>query len=359
MKAEPAVKARRPQWQKTISYSKLVLHPWGLASLAALIALGLLEFRSPAARTFFGHYPVTIGLMAGLLNLIFTLSVVNRVIQRRDELRWRDIKNITLKGLNDEVRSTRDTLWIALFGRPPFGVKEQTEAACTVAQPQQSGVRWPDDIFGDAGKQIEKMISDVHWTQTAAKILRLATEQIREGLVRWAPLMALARGDYRVLGPVTTLADVLEAMEYPFAGKRTDNGTSPIGEQYRAPLRALWLHAITASVYAEENIVRTLYPAHEYPERGPKPWTSDQPRELMLSGGQREELDRWLGPPLRFWLRHPRKSWREDPLAFWLGHPLAFWLGHPRQWWLAHTRSFENDTYDRKHELTRQLDWPW
>ncbi len=129
MKAEPAVKAPRAKWQKTITYSKLLLYPWSLISLAALIILGVIEFKSPTARTFFGHYPVTFGLIAGVLNLIFTLSVVNRIIQRRDELRWRDIKNTTLKGLNDEVRATRDILWVALFGQPPFGPKKQTDAA--------------------------------------------------------------------------------------------------------------------------------------------------------------------------------------------------------------------------------------
>jgi len=74
----------------------ILLNPIGLAGLASAAALGALwwmEFNWPDARTWFGTYPVTIALIAGLLNLIFTGSLVNRIIQHRDELRWRDIRN--------------------------------------------------------------------------------------------------------------------------------------------------------------------------------------------------------------------------------------------------------------------------
>jgi len=141
LRVKPAEKAPRPKWRWTTSYIKVALHPVAVLSLAALIALGVLELHSPTARHDFSRYPVTIGLVAGLLNLIFTLSVVNKVIERRDELRWRDIRNTTLKGLNDEVRATRDILWVALFGDPPFGPSKQTEAACKTAR--LSGVEWP------------------------------------------------------------------------------------------------------------------------------------------------------------------------------------------------------------------------
>jgi hypothetical protein len=353
--------APRAKWQKTIGYIRLVLHPYGVISLAALVALIVIEFKSPTAREFFTSYPETIGLIATLLNLIFTLSVVNRIAQRRDELRWKDIKDTTLKGLNDEVRSTRDILWVALFGKPPFGVGKLTEAAFDTAR--QSSVQWPPEPVGDVGDQVVNaltaMESDLLWTRTAAKILRLATEQIREGLVKWAPMMALAHGDYEVLVPVTVLADVIEALEYPFDDRRTDHGKKCIDAQFREPLRGLWLHAITTCVYAEENIVRTLYPRREHPERGDKPWKSDQPRESMLSENQRTEIDRWQGPPLSFWLRHPGQSWQGVPLTSWLGHPLKFWLRHPREFWREHTRTFENDTRDRKYEVTKHLVGSW
>ena len=292
------MKALRAKWQSAIYYTKLALHPLGLSSLVALIAVIVIEFTWPTARHFFSGYPVTLGLIAGLLNLIFTLSVVNRIIQQRDEQRWQDIRGITLKGLTDEVRATRDLLWVALFGQPVFGVSKQTAAAVKTAR--RSGVKWPRAPVGDASVQILAMASDVHWTQTAAEILRMATEQIREGLVRWAPMTALAGGDYRVLRPVARLADVLEVMEFPFDNKRRDDGKSCIDVMFHWALRDLWLHAITTCVYVEENIVRTLYPAREYPERGPGEWTSIGPRENMLSDDQRTELDDWLHDPGKF-----------------------------------------------------------
>lgn len=101
-----------------------MLHPYGAISLAALVVI---EFKSPAARHFFSSYPETIGLIATRLNLIFTLSAVNRIVRRHGELRWNDIKNTTLKGLNYEARSARDILRLALFGRPPFEVGKLTE----------------------------------------------------------------------------------------------------------------------------------------------------------------------------------------------------------------------------------------
>ena len=282
----------RAKWRSAISYARLALHPFALGSLAALIAVIVIEFIWPTARRFFAGYPVTLGVIVGLLNLIFTLSLVNKFIQRRDEIRWQGIRGITLKGLNDEVRATRDILWVALFGQPVFGVSKQTDAACTRAK--QSRVKWPKTPFGDASARILAMESDARWTTTAAEILRMATEQIREGLVRWAPTMALAGGDYRVLRPVAALADVLETMEFPFDNNRRNAGKGCIDVKFQWALRDLWLHAITTCVYVEENIVRTAYPASEYPERGPGAWRSVGPREHMLSPGQRTELDAWL-----------------------------------------------------------------
>jgi hypothetical protein len=128
MRAPPAsVEAPRPQWLWATSYLKVALNPLGAASAAALIAVWLMEFNWPSAHAWFGKYPVTIGLITGLLNLIFTLSLVNRIIERRDELRWRDIRNTTLKGLNDEVRATRDILWVALFGELMLSAGREAE----------------------------------------------------------------------------------------------------------------------------------------------------------------------------------------------------------------------------------------
>jgi len=313
------VKAPRAKWRWTTSYIKVALHPGALLSLAALAALGVLEFKSPTARNYFARYPVTFGLIAGLLNLVFTLSVVNRIIDRRDELRWRDIRNTTLKGLNDEVRATRDILWVALFGEPPFGPSEQTLAACEKAS--HSGVAWSDEHSHDAGTRILRMERNAGWTIAAAQILRLAVEQIRGGLVRWAPMMTLAHGDYKALVPVTTLADVLEVMEFPFVDKRIDKTGGHVEAAFHDALRDLWLHAITTCVYAEENIVKALYPRREYPERPKERWESPEPRRLMLSPDQRAELDLWLG--------------------------------------LGGARKFKKDTRNRSYAVTINVEWPW
>jgi hypothetical protein len=110
------MEAPRPKWIWATSYLKVALNPVGVGSAAALIAVWLMELNWPSAHDWFGKYPVTIGLITGLLNLIFTLSLVNRLIQRRDEIRWRDIRNTTLKGLNDEVRSTRAPMMALAHG---------------------------------------------------------------------------------------------------------------------------------------------------------------------------------------------------------------------------------------------------
>jgi hypothetical protein len=305
------------KWQTVMGYLRLVVHPVGLASLGALIAIALMELEWAAARHVFSSYPVTIGLVTGLLTLIFTLSVVNRIIERREEIRWRDIRGITLKGLNDEVRATRDILWVAIFGYPAFGVSKQTATACDLAK--HSGIEWADPSPDKAAEQLMSMQSDLRWTKTAAGILRLATEQMREGLVRWAPMAALARGDYRALSPVASLADVLEVMEFPFDNKRRDDGRSCVDVQFHDALRDLWLHALTACVYVEETLVKTIYPEKEYPERAPGAWISKGPRERMLTDEAKGELACWLND----------------------------------------ARTFETITRARQRAITSKLGWPW
>ena len=307
----------RATWIWTTSYLKIALNPIGAASAIALIAVWLMEFNWPSAHAWFAKYPVTIGLITGLLNLIFTVSLVNRIIERRDELRWRDIRNTTLKGLNDEVRATRDILWVALFGEPPFGPSQPTSAAC--ANARAGDVDWSAEHTRDPATRIWRMEGNANWTMVTAQILRLAVERIREGLVRWAPMMALAHGDYEVLVPVTTLADVLEVMEFPFVDKRRNNGKGPVDEKFRDALHELWLHAITTCVYAEETVVSALYPTAEYPERPDLPWRSEEPRKLMLSKDQETELGRWLERP----------------------------------------RTFKEATRRRKHAVTKDVEWPW
>ncbi len=184
----------------------------------------------------------------------------------------------------------------------------------------QSGSAWSQEPFADASTRILTMASDAGWTNAAAKILRLAVEQIREGLARWAPTMAAARGDYKVLAPVTTLADVLEIMEFPFADDRRDGGKGPVAKTFHPALQILWLHAITTCIYAEESMVSAMYPRLEYPERPKTPaWTSDKPREKMLSRDQLTELEHWL--------KRPRK--------------------------------FRKATRDRKYAVTKDVKWPW
>ena len=318
MKApEASAEAPRPKWIWATSYLKIALNPVGAASALALIAVWLMEFNWPSAHAWFGKYPVTIGLITGLLNLIFTVSLVNRIIERRDELRWRDIRNTTLKGLNDEVRATRDILWVALFGEPPFGPSQPTNLACDKAH--DSSVAWSDEHSRDPGTRIWRMERNAGWTILAAQILRLAVERIREGLVQWAPMMALAHGDYEVLVPITVLADVLEVMEFPFVDKRRNDGKGPVDEGFREALHELWLHAITTCVYAEETIVGALYPKREYPERPDQPWRSDEPRKRMLSEDQVTELGQWL----------------ESPGAF------------------------KKATRNRKYAVTKDVEWPW
>jgi hypothetical protein len=146
-------------------------------------------------------------------------------------------------------------------------------------------------------------------------MLRLATEQIREGIVQWAPMTALAQGGHKTLTPIARLADVLEVLEFPFDDKRIDNKTKCVQGKFHQPLRALWLHALTTCVYVEENIVRDLYPKGEFPER-PGVWTS-RARD-MLSGDGLRELDRWLKDDEQFKSDTRR---READVTFLLGWP--------------------------------------
>lgn len=115
-----------------------------------------------------------------------------------------------------------------------------------------------------------------------AAVVHLATQQIREGLVRWAPMTALARGDHRVLSPVARLANAIEVLEFPLAAHTLDEAGC-VEAKYRAALCDLWCHTFTACIYVEENIVRVLYPMRRWKSRA---------REL-LSRDEIDDLDRW------------------------------------------------------------------
>jgi hypothetical protein len=260
---------------------RLLRHPLGLISLTALVGIAVAEIASASVRHVFATYPISVGLLTSIVTLAFTLSIVNQFVLQRASYRWADVRGITLKGLNDEIRSTRDMLWIALFGQPPYAPSSRTvSAAADIAK--ESNIQWPDasrGLFAGLGA----VLSDGQWTQTGAAILRMATRQIREGLARWAPTTGLAGGDYHALSPIASLADIVEVLEFPLAAYRIDQAGS-VAEKYRQPLCILWRHALTTCVYVEENIVRLLDPQGHWFSRA---------RE-MLSDSDKEDLKRWL-----------------------------------------------------------------
>jgi hypothetical protein len=266
---------------------KLLQHPLGLFSLIALIGIASAEIASKNVRHVFATYPVSVGLLTGLITLAFTLSIVNQFLLQRASFRWADVRGITLKGLNDEIRSTRDILWIALFGQAPYESNSQmVSAAADIAK--QSNVQFPE-VTNGLFVGLSAVLPDGQWAQTGAAILRMATREIREGLVRWAPTTGLAGGDYHVLSPIASLADIVETLEFPLATARRDQAGS-VADKYRQPLCVLWRHALTTCVYVEENIVRLLDPGGGWVSRA---------REL-LSDCEQEDLKQWLADAVIF-----------------------------------------------------------
>jgi hypothetical protein len=300
------VRSARDRRLSVLGATRLLLHPFALGSLLALIGIAAAEIAWPGARHFFSTYPVSVGLLTGLITLAFTLSIVNQFVEQRAALRWTDVREITLKGLNDEIRTTRDILWTALYGRPPYELNSRLSAAVDIAE--KRGLDWPDRALG-LMPALKALVPDGQWTQAGAAILRVATQEIREGLVRWAPTTALARGDYRILSPVASLADVIEDLEFPFAPHRRVDGS--VAQKYRDPLCELWCHALATCIYVEEKIVRLLNPpVHDG-------WES-RARELLSDEGE-AEVNRWH----------------------------------------QHAEAFEQTTGERENALTSLLDKPW
>lgn len=272
-------KERGPSEFATI---KLLGHPLALLSLIALIGIAAAEIASANVRRVFGEYPVSVGLLTGLITLAFTLSIVNQFVLQRGAVRWQQIRGITLKGLNDEVRCTRDILWIAIFGESKY--ENNHPMVCDASNiAKNSSFQWLPSGSG-LFVGLSTAVSDGRWTGTGAAILRVATQQLRAGLAQWTPATVLAGGDYRVLSPTARLADVIEVLEYPLRAERRDPADS-VDDKYRQPLCTLWRHALTTCVYVEEDIVRVLYPERH-------DWIS-KARE-MLSDSDLEDLAGWL-----------------------------------------------------------------
>jgi hypothetical protein len=265
---------------------RLLRQPLGLVSLTALVGIAVAEMAFTGVRHVFAAYPVSVSLLTGLITLAFTLSIVNQFVVQRESYRWADVRGITLKGLNDEIRSTRDLLWIAIFGQPLYEPGKTASVAADIAK--QSNYPWPDTsrgLFAGLGAAL----SDGQWAHTGAATLRMATREIREGLARWAPTTGLAGGDYRALSPIASLADIIEVLEFPLAPHRRDNDGS-VAEKFRQPLCILWRHALTTCLFVEESIVGVLDPQGGWYSRA---------RE-MLSDCDLADLKRWLAEPAIF-----------------------------------------------------------
>jgi hypothetical protein len=209
-------------------------------------------------------HPATSSLLTSFAALAFTASVVQVVIEGRVADRWRHVRDITLKGLNDDLRVARDLLYVATTSEPPFPTDEP-EVQRAVKLAKASGVHWQFGSHALAVDGIGQFVDSAAWTDVAAKILRIATRHMRTSLASWAPLTALARGDHRLLSQAALMADLLEAIEFPFHHSRLDesNAVSPTNRQQ---LCQLWDHAIVGFVYVEEEVVRALHPQ--------RPWTS-------------------------------------------------------------------------------------
>jgi len=281
------MKGARDRRLPVLDAIKLLRNPLGLLSSAALIGIAVAEITSKSVRHAFATYPVSVGLLTGLITLAFTLSIVNQFVLQRTSHRWVEVRGITFKGLIDEIRSTRDILWIAIFGQPPYESNSQiVSAAAEIAK--VSNVQWPDVTNGlIAG--LNAVLSDGQWPPTGAAILRMATREIREGLVRWAPTTGLAGGDYRALSPLASLSDIIEVLEFPLAPHRRDQAGSVVGK-YRQPLSALWRHILATSVYAEESMIRLVGFGGGWVSRA---------RDL-LSDCEKEDIERWLADAVEF-----------------------------------------------------------
>ncbi len=281
--------ARSPSIGKVST--SLLRRPLGLVSLLAVIGVAFAEVASKSARQTFSTYPASLSLLTGFVTLAVTASIVDQIVGNRASLRWEDVRGITLKGLNDEIRSARDILWIALFGRAPynlpFEMSEQARRALERAGEAPSV--WSDHVRDTARKQLHELLSDARWTPIGAAVVHRATQQIREGLVRWAPMTALARGDYHVLSPVAKVADAIEVLEFPLDADVLDE-KGCVAARYRKAMCDLWCHTLTGCVYVEENIVEVLYPARHWPStaRG------------LLSPHEQDELKDWLVHPESF-----------------------------------------------------------
>src|SRR5690349_9226505 len=112
------------------------------------------------------------------------------------------------------LRSARDILWLALFGELPYDLPyEMSERPhYAVKRIEEANMAWPKVTQRTCRARLNELMRDRCWTPIGAAVVHLATQQIREGLVRWAPMTALARGDHRVLPPVARLANAIEVL---------------------------------------------------------------------------------------------------------------------------------------------------
>jgi hypothetical protein len=277
--------------------------PLGGTSLLILVVLVSMEILFDRIRLYSSTYPATANLLTSFAALAFTGSVVQVVIEDRVADRWREVRDITLKGLNDDLRTARDLLCVATTSQAPFPT-DLPEVQEAVKLATASGVDWRSGSQAPALDGIGPLVDSAAWTDLAARILKIATRRMRTGLASWAPLTALARGDHRPLSQAALMADILEAIEFPFHHSRLDESKA-VSPTNRGPLCQLWDHASVGFVYVEEEIVRTLHPN--------RPWTSFA-RHLL-----REEavatLRHWQTKPGSFeretiaWLTVADTSW--------------------------------------------------
>jgi hypothetical protein len=285
-------------WTKARSLSQAtwqaIRKPLGGISLSILLAIIIAENVAPTAfHQLTETHSITFSLLSGFVVLAFTLSVIDAVVENQASQHWRQIRGVTLKGLNDELRTARDILYLTIIGQPPYGTA-RTPLREAVGLAQLSRVKWQSEVAKLNQRQLGGLVENGDWADFATLTLRIATEQLRAGIAQWVPLTALAKvddDDQEVLSQVALMADVLEALEFPL-GRRQRDDSNAVKAAYREQFCQLWSSSIVGFIYVEEEIVRTLDPVR------PEPWRS-QARKL-LADDLEGHLNDWQSKKIPF-----------------------------------------------------------
>jgi len=169
----------------------------GVAAAVCIVAAAATELLIPGLRSFWESHTMTGALVSSGLVLVFTLAVVDAIVERRRVLRWRAVTELAMRELSTVIHEIMREIAI--------GVNADPEDPATI------------------GTALDQLWDDPRRAAAFVHSLRVHCDRMSVATATWAPVMLADPASARALADFALARDCLSdvALAYVF---RDDGG---------------------------------------------------------------------------------------------------------------------------------------